>query len=367
LILIRAILPGLLLLAGAPVQAFTPECSPYADETIVPVLRDHFMHASKSRAAPVHLPANAQGVLFPASGTLKASDFRIFKGDKRTPLAVRVTALATATPELLPGQTIYRIGPVEGFKVGEHYQVTKGRANPVETWVAIDDALVDPSDVRLALSGPANLETQVRGAPCPSQSTLTTVTQKFGFVPSANLAPYRQLMLGTISANAGIAWAPMPKVHTYGDDYVRPGGLQDVLLYAEADHYKGKRAASMMIGAVAFLEVDDGWHAMEPLSIAIDPDKIAAMDSLAYLRQAIAGNNPAEIGKLLDQIPVRATDVADPQFRRGWLAMPDAIRDAYATWRSARRKESLRELLDDMARHPDPLVRERAVAAAARL
>ncbi|NHZ88120.1 hypothetical protein F2P45_03640 [Massilia sp. CCM 8733] len=336
--------------------------------------QDGFVTRALAPRAPVHLPANAAGVVYQSTSALDASAFTIDEEGGQAGLALRVRPLAApgrlrmlaAMREVNQRKaTLFRVEPRAGFEPGKTYAIRRG-AQVVR--VHIDPAVVEmrSAAVDLVPLPGAHLETVIHADPCyPSASR--PARQELRYALPAQAQPYRHLMLSLL-LRTDTQPGPMPG----SPDPVDFPLLTDASFFGLGDQVRtialdaGVPLTIDSGAVVAFLEVDDGWHRSVSHRITLDPATLPVYDSLDYLRAAIGGGDSAAIRAQLALTPVRESDYAVDQPDDAESALRARAEIILQRWRVARRHAALERSLNRLGRHRDPAVRGEALRALAR-
>jgi hypothetical protein len=358
-------------------------CSIIPGPPEVPV-QNRFNYPPTTAATPIHLPANASGVVFLTRKTMRTADFSVTEAGTGHRLPVKLTLLQALKPEIrnprVPawsdGVTGLRVGPAAGFKPGTAYKI-EGADESVH--FVIDHAKIDlhSQPVQLSKVGPPNREYSYHGGWCQMGGTPgIAVYQASKLVMSPGLMPYRERMYGFghspfptgdpvfeqrpfigyyLSAIQMGPAEPMPldRLHTLSfNDDSPPSGRAMV-------HY-------------AFFEVDDAWYETNVLDLTPVRATIERKDSLDFLREALRSKDMHQLRAQLDATPVRATSYAPAFQRRMSTSRPietdlSKVSQTLADWRYQRRHRALTEALIKLAHHPDAAIRTGALGAIGRL
>lgn len=355
-----------------------------------PIVQARFNYPPSTAQSPIHLPANAAGVIFLARKSMPEGSFRITEAASGRRLAVRLAALRAlkleksnrlAPLDWIEGVTALRVGPAAGFTPGTAYKI-EAAGDSVN--IVIDGTRVDLArqKVHLAKVGAPNREYFFYQGDCPMQdSSGEAVYQTTVQRMPAGLAPYLARLYSIVHAPVprdNAAFDAQPFVGNYlsaiqfgpfhpmqtellhkvdTDDELRPVGRQQVVT-----HY-------------AFFEVDDVWHTTNVLDLTPAPGTIVRKDTLDFLREALRSKDLNRLRAQLDATPVRQTSLS-PTFQRQMRIPPSrdvdtkkawSVTETLADWRYQRRHRALTRTLVQLARHPDAGIRASALGAMGRL
>ncbi len=357
-------------LACAPMRAGPPFPDPPA-----------FLTGAGTPRGPVHLPANAAGVVYRSSGALEARDFSMTDTAAATSLALRIRRLqAPASVAGMPTlerfdkvrDTLYRIEPRSRFEPGKRYAVRDRRTGIVLDLV-IDRATVDMahSGIRVVARQSAWRETVIWYGDCWSSAEQAVVQETRVAVPAA-LAPYRERMLEVAVQAPGIGWVvPMERISNWPSDLLQTArGLRDGVRHASVAGLPARPAPAALASMVAFLEVDDAWHPSAPSAVALGRDSAPRLDSLLGLRAAMRSGDSVLIAAQLAATPLRASDVFTDAHGRSvtaadWSHMGSAA--IVQSWAAQRHRAALQANVERLMAHREPAVRSAAVLALARV
>lgn len=368
-----------------------PACSiiPGPPEELV---ESRFNYPPSTAAAPIHLPANALGVVYLTRKTMRKADFSITDAGAGHRLPVKLTVLQALKPEIrtLPqppdrnaGVTGLRVGPAEGFKPGTAYKIeAEGE------WVlhiVIDHGKVDLRSQKVQLSkvGAPNREYFFDEGWCAiSRNSGIVVYQASTPLMPPGLMRYRERMYAfdhsPIPAGNPI-FEQRPFIRHYLSA-IQMGPPGPMLVDRRHSVHSGEDVASprktRVMAHYAFFEVDDAWHETNVLDLTPVRGTIGRKDSLDFLRDALRGKDTQKLRAQLDETPVRGTSFAPAFQRRMSTAAPsetglDApwgkVTETLADWRYQRRHRTLTEALIKLARHPDAAIRSSALGAIGRV
>ena len=370
----------LMAFCGALVPVPVPACTPAFATPTDPIVLSGFIRPSDKFAAPNLLPANAKGAVYQSMVALNQSNFRMFKGYLSISVPIRLVRLfamdridtVTAIHSIARSKIyFYRIEPLENFEIGQVYQVKSDLSANDATYVKIGPTVVDLAKIELTRTGETNRETVFSAVPCSALPARMAIVQQFAFKVPPAFAPYRSLMFAVAHNNAGTAWHSLPNQDPANpgewNDQSRALGLQDRTAYFSIDKVTRRNVTSVLRGSVAMLEIDDAWHYTAPLSFALEPDKVPAADSLAFLTDALDGNNVLEVYRRLDVLPLRSADYRWASRSGSWYDIVGWTEDALGEWRSARRRTALVRKLGELSNSPDETIRLKAKAAMQRV
>lgn len=374
-------------LAGAPAAACMPGLAgarpapPDAGSVY-----GRFVTASGSSREPVHLPANAAGVLYEWSRTPGAKAFSIVDAGTGSTLPVRVRRLAALEqlrrlPLLDPVRAdlpmLFRIEPAGGFAPGRRYAI-RHLAADTTLEVAIDREALDleRSGIRMVAREAARRETLLSVALC-SRVTRRALVQETGFSVPAPLARYRARMLSFPLKAPGIAWQAPAGLLRGQESFSEASllgaqafGLPDGARHVDAERLPDKAQRTQLAGVFAFLEVEDGWRKSLATSVDIGRTTAPVFDSLAALRQAMRSGSRASLLAQLAATPVREADRAETSsfiaLRRAESA-DDKLQALLQEWTWQRRHGALERTLRRLALHRDDAVRKAAQQAILRV
>ncbi len=348
-------------------------------------LRD-FVTRPATPGAPVHLPANAAGVLYSSPEHLEKQQFSIVETATGRALEVVLRPVrGAANVDGLPSlqkfsskrASLYRVEARNGFAPGTRYTVRQRVAGQVLE-VAIDREAVDlkRSLVRLRATQPAWRENMGSGCWGPPEQVLV---QAVDYEVPASLAPYRQRLLAVTLKTAGLAWRePEGEQVLRPFELAQPGfpsayGLPAGLLHASVDALPALPARPLRVSlaaAVAFLEVDSDWHPSAPSFVEIAPERLAPFDSLSGLRAAMRSGDGARIAAQLAVTPVRTSDMryGGPVIEPEPLGPQDMGRPAALRgWLAQRHRGALEATIYRLMAHREAAVRSAALAALVRV
>ncbi|NHZ39790.1 hypothetical protein [Massilia aquatica] len=345
-------------------------------------LRD-FVTRPATPGAPVHLPANAAGVLYCSPEHLEKQQFSIVETASGRALEVVLSPVRGAgNVDGLPSlqkfdserASLYRVEARNGFEPGRRYTVRQ-RVSGQVLEVAIDREAVDlkRSLVRLRATQPAWRENMGSGCWGPPEQVLV---QAVDYEVPAALAPYRQRLLAVTVKAAGLAWrVPEGQQVLRPFELAQPGfpsayGLPAGLLHASVDALPALPLRASLAAAVAFLEVDSDWHPSAPSFVDIAPDRLAPFDSVSGLRAAMRSGDSARIAAQLAVTPVRTSDmryggpVIEPEsLGPEGMGKPAALRG----WLAQRHRGALEATIYRLMAHREPAVRSAALPALVRV
>lgn len=342
-----------------------------------------FVTRPATPGAPVHLPANAAGVLYSSPEHLEKHHFSIIETVTGTPLEVRVRYMhAVADIDGLPSlqkftsqrASLYRIEARNGFEPGKRYTVRQ-RVSGQALEVAIDHQAVDlaRSLVRLRATQPAWRENMGSGCwHAPEQVLVQAVDYE---VPAA-LAPYRHRLLAVPVKTAGLAWrVPDDQQDLRPFELAQPGfpsayGLPARLLHASVDALPERPLRVSLAAAVAFLEVDGTWHPSAPSFVDIARARLPPFDSVIGLRDAVRSGETARIAAQLAVTPVRTSDMRHgaPLDNPGSLGLEEMGKPGLVRgWQAQRHRAALEATIYRLMVHREPAVRSAALPALVRV
>lgn len=356
-----------------------------------PIVQARFNYPPSTAQSPIHLPANAAGVIFLTRKSMPEASFRITEAASGRRLAVRLAALRALKVEkpkrLAPldwteGVTALRVGPAAGFTPGTAYKI-EAAGDSVN--VVIDRTRVDLArqKVHLAKAGAPNREYFFYQGDCPTQDSsgeavYQTTVQR---MPAA-LVPYLARLYSIVHApvpRGNAAFDAQPFIGNYLSAAIQFGPfhpMQTELLHkVDTDDELRPVGRQQVVTHYAFFEVDDVWHRTNVLDLTPAPGTIARKDTLDFLREALRSKDLKRLRTQLDATPVRQTSLS-PAFQRQMRIPPSrdvdtkkawSVTETLADWRYQRRHRSLTRTLVQLARHPDAGIRASALGAMGRL
>lgn len=348
-----------------------------------------FNYPPSTGAAPIHLPANALGVVYLTRKRMRTADFSITDAGTGQRLPVKLTVLQALKPEIrtLPqppdrnaGVTGLRVGPAEGFKAGTAYTIeAEGE------WVlhiVVDHGKVDLRSQKVQLSkvGAPNREYYFDQGWCAmARASRIVVYQASTPLMPPGLMRYRERMYAfdhsPIPAGNPI-FEQRPFIRHYlGAIQVGPPGpmLVDRQHSVHADKDEEAPGKTLVMAHYAFFEVDDAWYETNVLDLTPVRGRIGRKDSLDFLRDVLRAKDTQKLRAQLDETPVRGTSFAPAFQRRMSTVTPSEtapwskVSATLADWRYQRRHRALTEALIKLARHPDADIRTSALGAIARV
>lgn len=363
-------------------------CWPGPSEATV---QKRFNYPPSTAESPIHLPANAAGVVYLTRQTMHEADFAITEAGTRRRLPVKLTVLQALKPEKTErpqppswsdAVTGLRIGPSAGFKPGTAYRIA---AAGESVHVMIDHGTVDMSlqKVQLGKDGAPNREYYFSDAGgCSMPSSGTAVYQATTQVVPRALQPYLARMYGVDhapvpSGNPIFEQRPFIRYYLSTIQVSDSGPMQLNRLHSVGAGDKLEPPPRQLrMAHYAFFEVDDAWYETNVLDLTPVPGTIERKDSLDFLREVLRGKDMVKLRTQLDATPVRQTSVSPAFQRRMSTAHPKEtdqyapwakVADTLADWRYQRRHRALTQALIQLARHPDAGVRTSALGAIGRL
>lgn len=352
-----------------------------------------FLHPSKNPQLPMHLPANALGVLVavfdpPKAVTAKAFSIREWGRDALLPVELKPVKISS-NHVYFHGIDQYRVAPKGGFKAGRTYKVEiTGAAqevreeNPGEIYVTIDPTIVNlaPGQIKMRLLGVPNKEFLV-----DDEFSMDGVNSRLGYVqrigysmPAAYL-PYRDLILTSIHSNSGYVRSISSENPYYYQGSIelptnatehRPNAsgsevFREISVFVEISNDKKVLENSShrsfeptrevhrnyLTSVVGFAEMGDAFET-PTTTVTFDPTIVAAKDSLDFLQEAIASKSAVAIREQVCKTPVRMTDRRPyPKAEAGnasrlttdyWI---NAAKDGLGNWKLKRRRLELVSVL----------------------
>jgi hypothetical protein len=360
-------------------------CSIIAGPPEVPV-QNRFNYLPTTAATPIHLPANASGVVYLTRKTMRKADFLLTEAGTGQRLPVKLTVLQALKPEKMSGPQIpgwadavtgLRVGPEAGFKPGTAYKI---EADEESLHFVIDRAKVDlrSQHVQLSKVGPPNREYSYYEGWCKIGATSRVeVYQASKLLAPPGLMHYRERMYGFVHSpfpTGNPVFEQRPFIRYYlsaiqmGTAEPMPvDGRHSLNVNEDTQQLQGR-----VMAHYAFFEVDDAWYQTNVLDLAPVPGTIERKDSLDFLRDAMRSKDMQQLRAQLDATPVRGTSFA-PAFQRRVSTVRRSetdlskVSETLADWRYQRRHRALTEALIKLARHPDAAIRTGALGAIGRL
>lgn len=365
-------------------------CTMLPEPPSVPA-QERFNYPWSTADSPIHLPANASGVVYLTRETKHAADFTITEAVTRHRLPVKLTVLQALKraktdrpdpPDWSDGVTGLRVGPSAGFQPGTAYEIAAAGAS---IHLVIDDAKVDlvTQKVQLSKVGPPNREYFFSESGCVMiRSAGTAVYQATTQLIPRALQPYLARIYGVdhspiTPGNPMLEQRPFVRYYL-GALQVGPAGplRVDGLHTVGATDDLQPPPKRRRMAHYAFFEVDDAWYETNVLDLTPAPEAIERNDSLDFLREALRSKDMMTMRTQLDATPVRQTSLS-PAFQRrmSTVRLNDIEMDApwrkvtetLADWRYQRRHRALIQVLVHLTRHQDAAIRTSALGAIGRV
>lgn len=350
------------------------------DEPEVPVLTG-FVFTGKP-AQPVHLPANAKGVLFMKNGKVSAGDFQILKGKTRKSVNVALVTLR-GMQKLPPGiidtvkaarRQTYRIEPVEGFQSGQSYLI-KYMGKPDDggffvknTFVYIDHHVVNLSEASVQPVGRPGWQSLEYPSACDDSRVHVMVKQSFRIEGPSQWKSYQYHFLTLPARLDNTPWLKQDRPIEFHYLDSRANDMWETQPHFMcANVHKGPTSVAGMSAWLAFFEIDDSWHQVKPAKFILHEQRLAQRDGLAALRTAVGTGVVSPIESALHNIAVRTiNEDRAPLTRNLRERLADTWR--YLTGQNARSEtDELQREIDKLKNHPSPEIQAAATAAALRV